>query len=394
MRGTRPKRASRRIVLAVTTTQSLVLMKGFPEFLASRGWDVHVVTSGKTPASGDGVAFHTVNMARDPSPLADLAALVSWIVLLLRLRPTIVVAGTPKAGLLGTVAARVTGVPSRIYMLRGLRLETEMGIRRRVLEMFERLSALSATKVLAVSHSLREEFVRCGLCPGWKVIVLGAGSSNGVAVPSPHDEAEINEQAGRLRVELDIKQDRPVVGFVGRLSRDKGLPVLLTALERLTGESETQVLLVGPEEPLGFLTAAVRTGELQLDQVIWAGQVADVRPYYALMDVLCLPTKREGFPNVVLEASIQGIPTVASKVTGVVDAIVEGETGLLFTDDDPDELAKALRLLIEDPSLAEALGARAKNRAATLFSRSAVWTQTASFFEDELAFKAIAKAGQ
>jgi glycosyltransferase involved in cell wall biosynthesis len=305
-----------------------------------------------------------------------------------------VVAGTPKAGLLGTLAARVTGVPSRIYMLRGLRLETEAGLRRRVLRLFERLSALSATKVLAVSHSLREEFVRSGLCPAPKVVVLGAGSSNGVAIPSPRERVEIAEQAERLRRELGVTQDRPVVGFVGRLSHDKGVPVLLTAMEQLIEEAEAQLLLVGPEEPPGFLAAAVRSRELQFESVIWAGQVADVRPYYALMDVLCLPTKREGFPNVVLEASVHGIPTVASRVTGVIDAIMERETGLLFTDDDHDELAEALRLVIRDPSAADALGVKAKSRAITLFSRDTVWAQTVSFFEGELALNARAKAGK
>jgi glycosyltransferase involved in cell wall biosynthesis len=295
--------------------------------------------------------------------------------------------------MLGTLAARVTGVPSRIYMLRGLRLETEAGLRRRVLRLFERLSALSATKVLAVSHSLREEFVRSGLCPAPKVVVLGAGSSNGVAIPSPRERVEIAEQAERLRRELGVTQDRPVVGFVGRLSHDKGVPVLLTAMEQLIEETEAQLLLVGPEEPPGFITAAVRSSGLNAEHVTWTGQVADVSPFYVLMDVLCLPTKREGFPNVVLEASMQGIPTVASRVTGVVDAIVEGETGLLFTDDDADELAEALRLLIEDPSAANVLGVTAKNRAETQFSRNTVWTQTASFLEDELATRAIAKAG-
>jgi glycosyltransferase involved in cell wall biosynthesis len=170
--------------------------------------------------------------------------------------------------------------------------------------------------------------------------------------------------------------------------------VLLAALERLVDENEVQLLLIGPEEPAGFLTTAVRSSQLKPEHVIWPGQVADVMPYYALMDVLCLPTKREGFPNVVLEASIRGIPTVASRVTGVIDAIVERETGLLFTDDDHHELAEALRLVIRDPSAADALGVKAKSRAITLFSRDTVWAQTASFFEGELALNARAKAGK
>ncbi len=386
--------APRRIVLSVTSAQSLVLMNGIPEYLAGRGWDVHVVTSGvKGRAASAGVTYHDVRMAREPSLLADLTALVGWILLLRRLRPTTVVAGTPKAGLLGIVAARLTRVPSRIYMLRGLRLETEAGARRHLLGTMERITASASTRVLAVSHSLREQFVRLGLCPADKVLVLGAGSSNGVAVHSPDEQCKITAEATRLRTELGLSQDQPVLGFVGRLSQDKGLPVLFTAMGHLRSEMGVQLLLVGPEEPSGFLGRALSCTGLELEQVTWVGQVSDVHPSYAVMDVLCLPTRREGFPNVVLEAAVQGVPTVASRVTGVVDAIVECETGLLFRCDDADDLTAVLRTLLPDHEAILALGEKARDRAEQLFERNTVWTRTVTFFEEELTSRARAKVG-
>ena len=117
-----------RIVLGVTVDLSLRLMAGFPQYLAERGWDVHVVSSPGARldalAGVDGVTVHALTMAREPSPVSDLRSLIAWMRLLRRLRPDVVSVGTPKAGLLGGIAARLTRVPGRVYMLRGLRLET------------------------------------------------------------------------------------------------------------------------------------------------------------------------------------------------------------------------------------------------------------------------------
>lgn len=391
----RPDENPRRIVLAVTTAQSLTLMKDFPEFLGSRGWEVHVVTSGANSEKvADGVTLHDLPMMREPSPLADLVALVRWIWLLLRVRPMTVVAGTPKAGLLGTLAARLIGVPSRVYMLRGLRLETETGLRRRLLLGLEWIAGRASTKVLAVSHSLLEEFVGLRLCSRDKVVVLGAGSSNGVVIPKEAEKERLAERTRQLRTELCL-QSRPTVGFVGRLSRDKGLPILLEAVDRLrvTG-GEVQLLVVGQEEPTGFLREALRSTTLRPETLVWTGPVDDVQPYYGLMDVLCLPTKREGFPNVVLEAAANGVPSVVSRVTGASDSVVDGVTGVLYEQDDPRQLADALKELVDSQAAREAMGRKARNRVIELFERSRVWHQTASFLEDELARTQEVKAGR
>lgn len=243
------RRAENRIVLAVTSAQSLRLMAGFPDYLSEQGWDVHVVSADPPSTPPNGWTAHALPMRREPSPLLDLVSLTRWVKLLFTLRPTLVVAGTPKAGLLGMLAAAVTRTPRRVYLLRGLRLSTESGPRRWLLEVLERVALTAATEVQSVSHSLREEVVELRLAARDKVTVVAQGSSNGVSVPAA-DEAAV--PAARRRAELGLPE-RPTIGFVGRMHADKGLPALLRAFAHSASGSEAQLLLIGPEEPAGYL---------------------------------------------------------------------------------------------------------------------------------------------
>lgn len=378
--------STRRVVLAVTSHQSLKLMKGFPEYLGSRSYDVHVVADGPLEESGlpEGCSYHPLAMTREPSPLRDMQALISWVLLLRRLRPDAVIAGTPKAGLLGMIAARVLRVPVRIYHLRGLRLETVTGMRLRVLSLLERVAAASATSVLCVSHSLRTEFLARSLARPEKVVVLGLGSSNGVDLDRFDRFAETGV-VDELAASLEVRGDSPVVGFVGRLTADKGIETLFQALARLRRQGvPARLLILGREDRPGAL--AELTADVSLDEgsVIHAGYVVEPAPYYRLMDVLCLPTRREGFPNVVLEAAASGVPAVAAAVTGCVDAVDDGKTGLLFKVDNCGSLARQLNSVLTDQTLRQELGQSALERARRHFSRGDVWELTADFIADQI----------
>lgn len=375
-----------RVVLAVTVPQSLVLMSGFPEELGMRGWDVHVVSSGEplTPYP-PGVTFHALPMQREPSPLMDLVALVRWIRLLVRLRPDLVSAGTPKAALLGCVAAALVRVPSRVYVLRGLRLETEVGLRRRVLWMFEWITSQASTAILSVSPSLSRVYLRENLSRVPKLTVLGAGSSNGVNLNSPTADAGV-ASAAIDRNSLGLWVDAPVVGYVGRVARDKGIGDLLRSIVELRERGvRVQLLIIGGEESTGLLQRLLAESKMTLKDVHWIGTVADARPYYSLMDVLCLPTRREGFPNVVLEAAAASVPAIVSDVTGARDSVVHGKTGLLFPQGEIKELAEQIMKVISNPSLKAALGEHARARAEAEFDRNRVWDLTEEYYRRQIA---------
>ncbi|KRC49310.1 hypothetical protein ASE16_11155 [Leifsonia sp. Root227] len=374
-----------RIVLGVTVDLSLRLMAGFPQFLADRGWDVHVVCSPGARLDAlngaDGVTVHPLTMAREPSPLSDLRSLIAWVRLLRRLRPDVISVGTPKAGLLGGIAGRLTKVPGRVYMLRGLRLETSTGVSRRIFTFLERLTIRSATKTLAVSASLASRAVELKLASPDAITVLGDGSSNGIDVDAFERSLPSPDTLDRLRAELVLSTETPVVGFVGRLTEDKGLLVLSAAVERLANQGTAfQLLIVGGVE--GDASVADLIPPSPGITTVTTGFVNDPERYYALMDVLCLPTLREGFPNVVLEAAAAGVPTVTTTATGAVDSVVDGQTGIVVPAGDADALADGLRRLIADQALRQRFGAAAKLRARERFDRSVVWAAQERFYRE------------
>jgi glycosyltransferase involved in cell wall biosynthesis len=386
-------RRKRRILLGVTADMSIRLMEGFPQYLASRGWDVHVVSS---PGSlldeldeAPGITTHRIMMARKPAPLADLLALGRWIKLLLRLRPDITSVGTPKAGLLGGIAAWLTRVPARIYLLRGLPLETSTGVKFKILRVLEKLSFATAHKALAVSPSLSARAVALGLVPCQKIRVLGAGSSNGVNLlhfrpTEPKADHLDVENKNFVAMELGLDISVPVIGFVGRLTEDKGLAHLASARDILHGRGiDHQLLVIGGVDD-SAAPEALKQFHRSGRPPIQTGHVRDTAPYYRLMDVLCLPTRREGFPNVVLEASATGVPTVTTDATGAIDSVVDGRTGFVTQRDSPAALADGLATLLEDPVRRRSMGDAARHRAGDHYRQPLVWSLLEEFYVQSL----------
>jgi glycosyltransferase involved in cell wall biosynthesis len=361
-------------------------------WLRERGFDVWLVASPgadlEVAAAHEEVWAVAVPMRRRPAPLADVLALLRLVRLFRRLRPQIVHAGTPKAGLLALLAARWCGVPVRVYGLRGLRLEGTAGAAQAILARLERLAAASAHRILAVSPSLRQRYLELGLAPPEKVTVLASGSSNGVDLvrfrPAPEARAERREALG-------IPPDAPVVGFVGRLVGDKGVADLLAALELVWERlPSARLLAVGEVERGDAVPEAVRHRLEGDERFVLAGWVTDAAPLYAAMDVLCFPSRREGFPNAPLEAAACGVPTVAYAATGTVDAVVDGETGALVDPGDVAGLAAALLRYWDDPDLRHAHGDAARRRAEAEFPRERVWRALETEYRRLLAERGLA----
>lgn len=357
-----------RVLLMVTTDESFSVLGGFPRFLADNGYDVEVSCSWgiqqQTHGYGPGVRMHALRMEREVSPARDLLSLIDAVKLIAGRRPRIIIAGTPKAGLLGMVASALLRIPRRVYVLHGLRLETEHGLKRSILLWLERVACTLATDVVAVSPSLRDKAVSLNISTLSKIIVLGSGSANGVDLGRFSMDclpANIGEFTG------------PVVGYVGRVTGDKGLSMMASALQELASRGITGTLLVVGSNDAS--DSEVLRAELNATgwDVRHVGLVSNVPGYLSRMDILCLPSRREGFGNVIIEAAAMGVPTVGTSVTGIIDAVVDGVTGLLVADGEPAELADALCKLITDESRRLKMGAAAQDRVRREFLQEHVW---------------------
>jgi glycosyltransferase involved in cell wall biosynthesis len=374
-----PANSNRPTLLYVVSSSLMVrLLRGQLQYLRGKGFNVVIISPpGKQlddAARVEGVRAIELSMARKIAPLSDLVSLFRLWRVIRAIHPLVTNVSTPKAGLLAGFAAWVNRVPCRFYTLRGLRFETTTGVRRRLLIFAERLACCFAHRVICVSKSVRENAIASRLASPERTVVFGSGSSNGVDASRFAPTPEMMKRAATLRNELGICPRTPVVGFVGRLTRDKGIPELTEAFLRLGGQfPDLRLLLLGLFEDEDPLPVDTRRYLETHGPVIFAGLVEDTAAYYALMDVFVLPSHREGLPNAVLEAQAAGLPVVASRATGVVDAVVDGETGLLFPVGDATALADAVARLLRDKALARKLGHAGEERIKREFRQEQIW---------------------
>ncbi len=347
--------------------------------MKARGIDVFALSSPGKDLEEFGrredVPVYGVEMLRSISPLRDLVALWSIVRLIRRLRPHIVHAHTPKGGLLGMIAAWLARVPVRIYHIRGLPLMTASGPRRTLLKWTERIACALANRVLCVSHSVREVAIAERLCPPQKIHVLLGGSGNGVDATGRFDPRNVGESArAKTRLQYGIPDDALVVGFVGRLVRDKGIVELAEAWRILREElPDLHLLLAGPFEAEDPVPPSVEAALRQDSRVHLTGMDWNTPPLYAAMDLLVLPTYREGFPNAPLEAASMALPVVATRIPGCTDAIADGVTGTLVPPRDAASLAVALRAYLQDPERRRSHGRAGRERVLREFRRETIW---------------------
>jgi len=348
------------VVVGVTHPQTCLILRGRLRALREAGFRVVLISGpgalATQTAAEEGVEHVSIPMKRGISPLADLVSVCRLCAALLRLRPVLTEFSTPKAGLLGNIAGFLCRVPVRIYVLRGLRLETVSGLQHWILKITEWVAAACSHVVVCNSESLRSQAQALGIAPRRKLRLVGSGSSAGVDNQrfAPRCETRSND----MRTRLGIAGDVGVIGFVGRLTRDKGIPELLRAFEEvLENFPQALLLLVGwfdeSEDPLG---PADRARIEKHPRILCTGFVAETAPYYRAMDLMVLPTWREGFPNALLEAAASGVPVVSTLVTGARDAVWHNHTGLLVPPGDSRVLALAIERLLLDPALRRRMG--------------------------------------
>lgn len=334
-------------------------------------YDVFVISSyGDEPVPQDGRATYlNVALAREISPVADVLSLLCLLRLFYTHRFNVVHSVTPKAGLLAMLAGFLARVPVRVHWFTGQVWVTRQGLGRAVLKSADRLIAALASHLLADSPSQRDFLIEEGVCGADTVEVIGDGSICGVDGERFKPDAQTRL---RIRAELGIPEDAQLVLFLGRLNVDKGLREMAEAIVQLDERFDSvHWLIVGPDE--GGMVEHIRSVAGRLDNRLhFQGFTREPESCMTAADIFCLPSYREGFGSSVLEAAAAGVPSVASRIYGLTDAVEDGVSGVLVPAGDASALAAALATLLSDRQACRAMGQAARTRALERFSRARI----------------------
>lgn len=329
-----------KIIRTATVPLSLNhLCNGLFIFLREKGFETVALSSPGddlvTVAKREGVKTYAVPMERKIAPFKDLVSLINLIKVFRKERPDMVHSITPKAGLLSMCAAWFARVPVRIHTFTGLVFPSATGLKKKLLMTTDRLTCIFATNVVPEGNGVKRDLIDNHITSK-PLNVLGNGSVKGVDLSYFDPEIpEVVETAKRLK-----KEGVFTFIFVGRLARDKGINELIVAFKKLNQElPSTRLLLIGWDETNSDPVHDETMAEIRSNPNIeWKDFQKDVRPWLACGDCLVLPSYREGFPNVVLEAGAMALPAIVTDINGSNEIVVNGETGHIVPPKDSESL--------------------------------------------------------
>ena len=367
-----------------------VLLKGQLRFMTSNGFDVKGVSSEgeelREVRENEGIVMEAINMSRKITPFQDLKSLWEMWNFLRKEKPQIVHTHTPKAGIIGMLAARLAGVPHRLHTVAGLPLMETTGIKRKILNFVEKLTYSSATRVYPNSKGLYDFILQNNFTQSNKLKIIANGSSNGINTTffSPEQVSETEKAA--LREKLNIQPDDFVFVFVGRIVSDKGINELIKAFSELqtveNKPTDIKLLLVGGlENDLDPLNPETLAEINQNRDIISVGFQQDVRPFFAISDALVFPSYREGFPNVVMQAGAMGLPSIVSDINGCNEIIIEGENGLIIPSKNVKKLKEKMLTLAKDKNLYIKLKENSRRMIENRYEQSVVWNALLEEYE-------------
>ena len=337
-----------KIIRITTVPISLkLLLSGQMKFMKDAGWEVLMVSAdGKEIneiVKKEGCPHEVIPFTRKITPLQDLACLWQLYNLIKREKPDIVHTHTPKAGLLGMLAAKLAGVNIRIHTVAGLPYMVAEKQKKSLLVKIEKLTYSWATHVWPNSRSLKRFIVDENLVGQEKLKVIGNGSSNGVDLEKFNRGVLKENHLVAATMRIMPGDNDFIILAVGRLVKDKGIEELVTAfLDSKISERSKLVLLGSFEQELNPIDEEIVRkikDHPRIVQIEWTDHVAH---YLALADVLVHASHREGFPNVLLEAGAMQVPIICSDIIGNTDIVTNKKTGLVFPVKNKDVLKDAL----------------------------------------------------
>ena len=372
------------------TTVPLALaypLRGQPSYMQLHGFDVLMISAdGKELQQllqNETCRHIIVPMTRSITPFVDMVCIFKLIKIFKKEKPDIVHTETPKAGLLGMIAAKICNIKVRIHTVAGLPLMVEKGIKLRILKSVEKMTYAAATNIWPNSYSLERFILKNRFTDKKKVTVPGKGSSNGVNTERFNKKNLSPIILDKVKESVRFNDSNIYLLFIGRLVRDKGITELVNVFTTLQKERPgLKLILAGGYEPhLDPLPLHIEkeiTGNKNIIHVEWTDKV---EYYMAMADCFVFPSYREGFPNVLLEAAAMELPIVCSNIAGNIDIVTDNDTGLIFESQDETGLREKLTVALNEPERLKKMAAKLKETITTSYERSHFWETIRKAYE-------------
>ena len=375
-------------LIRITTVPSSLrsLLKGQHRFMSKYFEVIGVSGDGDALAEvrqNEGIRTHVVEMTRTITPLKDLKALLKLYKFFKKEKPFIVHTHTPKAGTVGMIAAKLAGVPNRLHTIAGLPLLEKTGVMRKLLNLVEKLTYSCSTLILPNSFKLKRIILTEKFTSASKLKVIGHGSSNGIDTEHYNIAHVTEKEKERLRESLNINENDTVFIFIGRIVKDKGINELVAAFNLLTKKhSRCKLLLIGSRE--NHLDPLLSKTEILIKEnicIIPTGVQKDIRPYVSISHALTFPSYREGFPNVVLQASCMCLPCIVSDINGCNEIIEDQVNGLIIPVKNSEALESAMIYMIENPEKRLDMIKHSRKRILERYKQEFIWNESLKLYK-------------
>ena len=369
-----------KIIRVTTKPISLsILLKGQLKYIKKFHDIVAISSSGKELTefeNEEGIKTIPLNMSRKINPLKDMLSLLKMIKILKKEQPDVVHSHTPKAGIISMVASIICQIPHRLHTVGGLPLMESTGLKRMILLFVEWLTYKCATKVYSNSKGLKKYILDNIFISKNKIQVLGSGSTNGIDTDYFDRTAEVVKIAANHKKNFALDDMFSFI-FIGRIVKDKGIEVLMRSFDRLSQKyNNSRLLLLGWEErDLDPISLKAKQTKLLNKNIINLGFQKDVRSYLVASNCLVLPSFREGFPNVVLQAGSLQVPSIVSDINGCNEIIQNGNNGLLVKPKDEESLYLAMEKILLDKKLCDSLSRSARKNIIDKYHNSILFNE-------------------
>ena len=382
---------NKKLIRITTVPMALCyLLPGQMQFMAANGFNVIMISANgkelQTVIENEKCRHIIVPMTRKITPFRDLQCLIQLIRIFRKEKPGIVHTHTPKAGLLGMLAARYCGIKVRIHTVAGLPMMVKKGLKYQLLKITEKITYAAANHVWPNSNSLLQFITKHHLTNSKKLKIIAKGSTNGIDLNRFSVEALDEKITAAIKTKINYLPKNKYLLCIGRLVADKGIVQLINVFKILQKtEPAWQLILVGEYEnsldPLPVATIKEIENNSAITQINWTNEV---EYYMKMADFFIFPSRREGFPNVLLQAGAMALPIICSRIAGNVDIVTPNETGLIFEDGNEQQMLALVQFAINNPQHVQRMAINLKQIISENYRRENIWENILAAYKSSL----------